>query len=415
MDSRITLVVGLQWGDEGKGKIIHSIAHQYGWAVRFGGGPNAGHTVYFNNNKIVFRHIPTGAIEDKTNAIISCGVVLDPDILKEEIDILEKVGIKIKKKLFISDIAHVIMPPHKIEDKSEYAKVIGTTANGVGPAYKDKLARIGLRVCDFLYDDRNRFKDFFKYKQANLDENSEEEIWLHYKKNIDYIKNNITNTTSLIKEIIKNGESLLLECAHGTLLDVDFGTYPYVTSSHTTLCGVNMGLGFALPKIDEVCGIMKAYTTRVGGGPFVSEEKGPQGKILQTCGIEFGSATGRPRRCGWLDFVALKFAVNINNVSYIALTKVDVLNAFKEIPVLISYKLNGKILNEFPPTTCLLEKIEGIYKILPGWGIADFSKVNKFNDLPKNLLKYIEFIENQLNVPVKIVSFGAQKNNVITR
>ncbi|MFN7181482.1 MAG: adenylosuccinate synthase [Planctomycetota bacterium] len=415
MRCKIAIVVGLQWGDEGKGKIIDIIAPEYKWSVRFGGGPNAGHTVYLNSHKIIFHHIPSASINKDTRAIISSGVVLDVDILQKEIETLENLGINIKEKLYISNRAHLIMPPHKTEDTSEFAKIIGTTAQGVGPTYKDKVARVGLRICDFLYDNRERFIDFFKYKQLNLAQDSLEKIWQHYKQNIDNLKNNIVDTTILLQEIVKKDENLLIECAHGTLLDIDFGTYPYVTSSHTTVCGVNAGLGFYLPRIDEVCGVMKAYTTRVGSGPFVSEEKGPEGKILQEKGREFGSTTGRPRRCGWLDFVALKFAVTINNVSYLALTKVDVLNEFKEIPVLVSYKLNEKILDEYPLPVNILDKVEGVYKYLPGWGYIDFNKIESFNNLPANLLKYIEFIEEQLKTPVKIISFGIDKKNVITR
>ncbi len=411
----ITVAVGLQWGDEGKGKIIALLSKNYSWTARFGGGPNAGHTVYFDNKKIVFHHIPCAVLNKNTKGIIAQGVVIDIDILKKELDILESIGVDVKSKLFISDRAHIIMPHHKMEDKSEYSKVIGTTACGVGPANKDKISRMGLRICDFINNDYDRFKQFFKYKNILIDDNAMDIMWQSYLKRINEIKNNVVDTTFLLRNIIKSNESLLIEAAHGAMLDIDFGTYPYVTSSHTTLCGVNEGLGIAIKNITDVVGIMKAYTTRVGEGCFVSEDKSEIGRLLQKKGNEFGSTTGRPRRCGWLDIVALKYAVAINDVSYLTVTKVDVLSGLKEIPVLVSYKLDGKVFEEFPSSTYVLGKVEGVYKFLPGWDEFDFRKVTAVKDLPYNLMKYIEFIESQLDVPVKVISFGINTKDAITR
>lgn len=410
-----TVVVGLQWGDEGKGKIIDFLSSNYLWTARFGGGPNAGHTVYCNHKKVVFHHIPCASINRDTNAIIAQGVVIDIDVLIKELSVLENMGIDIKSKLFISDRSHIIMPYHKIEDKSDYSKVIGTTAQGVGPAYGDKISRIGLRLCDFVNNDFERFKQFFQYKHIIVDDNTIVNAWNSIMANISKINSNIVDTSVLLRKIISRGQPLLIESAHGTMLDIDFGTYPYVTSSYTTLCGVNSGLGVTLKNIDNVIGIMKAYTTRVGEGFFVSEDKGEIGKWLQSKGNEFGSTTGRPRRCGWLDLVALRYALSINDVSYIAITKLDVLSGLKEIPVLVSYKLDGKILENFPSSTSVLTKVEGVYEFLPGWNYFDVSNVHKMEDLPVNLIKYVEFIEDKVQCPIRIISFGVNKQDVITR
>jgi adenylosuccinate synthase len=415
LTSKTLAVVGLQWGDEGKGKIVDYFSSEFDWAVRFQGGPNAGHTVYLDKKKIVFHHIPSAVTNSKTKAIMAQGMVLDLAVLKEEVRNLLTFGINIKQKLFISEKAHIILPIHREEDRSSLSTVIGTTASGVGPCYKDKFFRIGLRVVDVLNNNKNKLYTLYRMKNCNVSEKELENIWESCFLNVQEYKDNIVDTALLIREIEKKNESLLFECAQGTFLDIDFGAYPYVTSSHTTVAGITAGIGVPLKRLDEVCGVMKCYSTRVGGGPFVSEEKGLVAKVLREKGNEFGSTTGRPRRCGWLDFVALKYAVAINNVSYLAVTKLDVLSDIKEVPVVVAYKIDGKEVNEYPSSTYLLEKVQPEYKIFPGWNSFDFSRVKSEKDLPSNLRKYIDFIEEALEVPVRIMSFGVEKTDVIFR
>ncbi len=417
----VDVILGLQWGDEGKGKIVDYFAKNYDVIARFQGGPNAGHTLYVNGSKIVLHQIPSGIFhEDKIN-LIGNGVVLDPITLKKECEAVASFGVDYRKNLFISERTHLILPTHRALDKaSEVSKgqdKIGSTLKGIGPAYMDKTGRNGLRVGDLL--DKTFITQYIKLRtkhQILLDNfNFQEDITTWEEEFFDAIEFlrglNIVNGEYFINEKINKGMRILAEGAQGSMLDVDFGTFPFVTSSNTISAGVCSGLGIAPQKIKEVIGITKAYCTRVGSGPFPTELMDATGDFLRNAGNEFGSTTGRPRRCGWMDLVALQFACMINGVTQIVMTKADILDALEELKVCTSYTINGIETNQVPFQMNKLN-INPNYEIFNGWN-TDISNLNSFESSPNEMKKYIEYINKFLAIPVKFISNGPARDQII--
>lgn len=421
----VDLLLGLQWGDEGKGKIVDVLTKDYNIIARFQGGPNAGHTLEFDGMKHVLHTIPSGIFHDNAINIVGNGVVIDPVIFKKELDNLKKFDLDIQSKLLISRKAHLILPTHRLLDAASEASKgkakIGSTLKGIGPTYMDKTGRNGIRVGDLeLPDWKERYRNLADkhegmIKSFNMDiqydlKELEEEFFeavavLRELKFID--SENYINTAQ------REGKTILAEGAQGSLLDIDFGTYPFVTSSNTTAAGACTGLGVSPSSIDKVYGIFKAYTTRVGSGPFPTELFDEDGETLARVGNEFGATTGRPRRCGWLDLVALKYAVEINGVTELFMMKADVLSGMKTIKVCTAYEYQGERI-EHLPYSIEEEYIKPIYQEFEGWE-EDITKVRSANDLPQALLEYISFIEKELNVPVKVVSVGPDRTQTIHR
>ena len=419
---KVDVVLGLQWGDEGKGKVVDVLTPHYNIIARFQGGPNAGHSLKFNGKNYVLHTIPSGIFRPGTLNLIGNGVVLDPVIFRNEIKELEASGEDLTGKLQISKKAHLILPTHRILDAaSEHAKgktKIGSTLKGIGPTYMDKTGRNGLRVGDILspafMERYNALKEKHEgiIKQYNFeyDITEYEKQWFE---GIEYLKRfEIIESEYTLNDFLKKGNGILAEGAQGVMLDVDFGTYPFVTSSNTISAGVCTGLGIAPSRIGNVYGIFKAYCTRVGSGPFPTELFDETGKQLGSIGKEFGATTGRARRCGWLDMVALKYAVMINGVTHLIMMKADVLNSFETIKVAVKYKVNGVETDQFPYECC--ENIEPIYKEFKGWN-CDINSLRDYNSFPKELKEYIEFIEQETGVPVKIISVGPDREETIIR
>jgi len=417
----VDVILGLQWGDEGKGKIVDFFARDYDMIARFQGGPNAGHTLYVEGKKIVLHQIPSGIFhEDKIN-LIGNGVVLDAITLMKECATVKEMGIDYKKNLFISERAHLILPTHRALDKaSELSKgheKIGSTLKGIGPAYMDKTGRNGLRVGDLL--DKNFTTQYIKLRmkhQRLLDNfNFQEDIsnWEEeFFEALEYLKEfKIVNGEYFINEKISEGKKVLAEGAQGSMLDVDFGTFPFVTSSSTISAGVCSGLGVAPQKIREVIGITKAYCTRVGGGPFPTELEDETGDFLRNAGNEYGSTTGRPRRCGWIDLVALQFACMINGVTKLVMTKADILDGLKELKVCNSYLVNGEEKN-FIPFQMNRIKINAVYKSFEGWQ-TNVSDIRSFEKMPSQMKVYIDYLNNFLKVPVKYISNGPGRDQIV--
>jgi len=421
----VDILLGLQWGDEGKGKIVDFIAPRYQVVARFQGGPNAGHTLEFDGIKHVLHQIPSGIFHDSIINIIGNGVVLDAIIFKKEIDGLRKYNVNFNKNLFISKKAQLIIPTHRLLDaaseNSKGEKKIGSTLKGIGPTYQDKIARQGLRVGDILASDfkakyqklRDAHKtilDFYKFDYTNL-ETLEKEFF----EAIDHLRTfNFVDSEYFINKLIAEKKTILAEGAQGSLLDIDFGSYPFVTSSNTMAAGACTGLGIAPSHVGEVLGIFKAYCTRVGGGPFPTELNNEQGETLRKQGNEFGSTTGRPRRCGWIDLPALKYAIMLNGVTQLLMMKVDVLNAFEEIKVCTHYKLKDGSIVDTLPFDIVETDITPIYKTFKGWNksINDYSNSE---NLPLELNEYIQYIESELNVPVTLISLGPDRKQTILR
>lgn len=420
----LDILLGLQWGDEGKGKVVDVLTPDYDVIARFQGGPNAGHTLEFNGLKHVLHIIPSGIFHPEKVNIIGNGVVIDPVIFKKEIESLEKMGANPKKNLQISKKAHLILPTHKLMDAALEAKKgdqkIGSTLKGIGPTYTDKTARVGMRVLDVLspnfqtkYDTLvNSHKDLldkygFDYS-ALLPEMEKE--WLQ---SLDLLKQfPCIDSEYEVNQHLTDGKTILAEGAQGTLLDIDFGSYPFVTSSNTVAAGAFTGLGVAPKNSGKVIGIVKAYCTRVGSGPFPTELFDETGEQLRKQGFEFGSTTGRPRRCGWLDLVALKYSIMINGVTEIVLTKADVMNNFETIKVCTSYKIDGKICERFPAEIDSI--IEPQYINFKGWN-SNITEIQNYDELPSECKKYIEFIENETGVRISIVSTGPDRAETIIR
>ncbi|MBD5212845.1 MAG: adenylosuccinate synthase [Bacteroidales bacterium] len=419
--AKCDILLGLQWGDEGKGKVVDVLTPRYDAVARFQGGPNAGHTLEFDGIKVVLRSIPSGIFRNNLN-IIGNGVVLDPLLFRTEAEELEKSGIDLPSKLRISRKAHLILPTHRLLDAAgEKAKgnaKIGTTGKGIGPTYTDKISRNGLRVGDIELDFEARYQAAKEKHLATLgltDEQLSEEQrqleadWLDA---IRYLKKyTLIDSEYEINELLNRGETLLCEGAQGTMLDVDFGSYPFVTSSNTIAAGACTGLGLAPHRIGDVYGIFKAYCTRVGAGPFPTELFDETGELIGKLGHEFGAVTGRKRRCGWIDLVALKYAVMINGVTRLIMMKSDVLDTFETIKVCTKYKVDGELTDRFP-FDAATRKIEPVYTELPGWK-SDLTKVRSEEEFPENFRNYIAFIEKQLGVPVTIISVGPDREQTI--
>ena len=420
--AKVDVLLGLQWGDEGKGKVVDVLTPQYDVIARFQGGPNAGHTLEFEGEKYVLRSIPSGIFQGGKVNIIGNGVVLAPDLFMQEVKELEKSGHNLKDRLKISTKAHLIMPTHRLIDAAQEAKKgknkVGTTGKGIGPTYTDKISRTGLRVGDIL----DNFKEKYEaHKAAHLDQlkalnytdfdiTEIEKTWLE---GIEFMKNfQFVEGEYAVNNYLKEGKSVLCEGAQGTMLDVDFGSYPFVTSSNTICSGACSGLGIGPNKIGDVFGIMKAYCTRVGSGPFPTELFNEEGKQIRDLGHEYGAVTGRERRCGWIDLVALKYAIMINGVTKLIMMKSDVLDTFATIKACVAYNINGKITTELPYD--LSKDVEPVYKEIKGWQ-TDLTQCTSEEQLPQAFLDYITFLEKELETPISIVSVGPDRAQTITR
>lgn len=419
---KLDIVLGLQWGDEGKGKVVDVLTPKYQCIARFQGGPNAGHSLHFGDKSHVLHTIPSGVFRDNATNIIGNGVVIDPVIFAKEIAELEAVGIDCTKKIQIAKKAHLILPTHRMLDAaSEAAKgkaKIGSTLKGIGPTYMDKTGRNGLRVGDIISPEFMERYNTLKAKHEAMLANYDFEYDItEYEKEwfagIEVLRRfPIIESEYVINAMLKDGKSVLAEGAQGSLLDIDFGSYPFVTSSNTICAGACTGLGVAPGAIGNVYGIFKAYCTRVGSGPFPTELFDADGEAMCTIGREVGSTTGRRRRCGWLDMVALKYTVMINGVTELIMMKADVLNSFPELKIAVAYRVNGVQTDEFPYESCA--EIEPIYKTFKGWN-CDINHIRIYADFPAELKAYVEFIEEQTGVPVKIVSVGPDREETILR
>ena len=418
---KVDVLLGLQWGDEGKGKVVDVLTPNYGLVCRFQGGPNAGHTLEFDGKKVVLRSIPSGVFQGNKINVIGNGVVLDPALFKAEAEALEATGVDLVSRLYISKKAHLILPTHRLLDAAyESAKgsgKIGTTGKGIGPTYTDKVSRNGLRVGDILHDFESKYaqavarhKEILSHYSFPYDLEKIEKEWLE---GVEYLKRfNLIDSEHFINNSLKKGCKVLAEGAQGTMLDVDFGSYPFVTSSNTVCAGACTGLGVAPRMIGEVYGIFKAYCTRVGSGPFPTELFDETGKTIRDLGHEYGAVTGRERRCGWIDLVALKYAVMINGVTKLIMMKSDVLDQFETIKACTAYKMGGKIVEEFPFD--ISEDIEPVYTELKGWK-TDMTHMTSVEEFPAEFNDYIAFLEKQLEVPIAIVSVGPDRKQTILR
>jgi adenylosuccinate synthase len=421
----VDLLLGLQWGDEGKGKIVDVLTSKYDIIARFQGGPNAGHTLEFDGIKHVLRTIPSGIFHKNAINIIGNGVVIDPVVFQKEIEGLAKFNMDVVSKLYISRKAHLILPTHRLLDAASEASKgkakIGSTLKGIGPTYMDKTGRNGLRIGDLELEDfearyrslADKHEAMIKFYDVELQYNlkeMEEEFFAAVK---DLKKLTFIDSEEYLNKALKEGKSILAEGAQGSLLDVDFGTYPFVTSSNTTAAGACTGLGIAPNKVKDVFGIFKAYTTRVGSGPFPTEDFEEAGAIMAKVGNEFGSVTGRARRCGWLDLVALKYAVQVNGVTQLYMMKGDVLSGFETLQVCTGYHYKGQEINHLP-YNIEPENVTPILTKMKGWK-ADLTGMTTYNELPQELKEYIEFIETAVEVPIKVISVGPDRKQTITK
>lgn len=421
----VDLLLGLQWGDEGKGKIVDVLTSKYDIIARFQGGPNAGHTLEFDGIKHVLRTIPSGIFHKNSINIIGNGVVIDPVVFQKELEGLEKFNMDLKSKLLISRKAHLILPTHRLLDAASEASKgkakIGSTLKGIGPTYMDKTGRNGIRVGDIeLADFKERYRNLADKHEAmiafydvdmqyNLKELEDE-----FFASVEVLKTlQFIDSEEYLNNAMKDGKSILAEGAQGSLLDIDFGTYPFVTSSNTTAAGACTGLGVAPNKVKEVFGIFKAYTTRVGSGPFPTELFDETGQTIAKVGNEFGSVTGRARRCGWLDLVALKYAVQVNGVTELYMMKGDVLSGFDTLKVCTGYKYNGEVINHLP-YNIEEENVTPVYVEKKGWK-ADLTGMTKYEELPSELKEYVEFIESEVGVPIRVISVGPDRTQTIMK
>ena len=418
---QVDVLLGLQWGDEGKGKLVDVLTPEYDIIARFQGGPNAGHTLEFNNIKHITHNIPSGVFRENSINIIGNGVVLDPIIFKQEIEEVKALNVDLGSRLKISRKAHLILPTHRVLDAaSEAAKgktKIGSTLKGIGPTYMDKTGRNGLRVGDIESPDflekykflTNKHLQILKQFDFEFDLAKFEAGWME---GIESIKSfELVNGEYLINQYLEEGKSVLGEGAQGSMLDIDFGSYPYVTSSNTICAGACIGLGLAPQKIGKVIGVFKAYCTRVGSGPFPTELEGEMGEALREYGAEYGATTGRPRRCGWLDLPALKYSIMLSGVTELNMTKSDVLTHFDTLRVCTAYKINGKETQELPFDINL--PVEPVYKEMPVWK-EDITKMRNKEELPVEMLDYIKFIESEVNIPVSVISVGPDREQFVS-
>ncbi|NQT78660.1 MAG: adenylosuccinate synthase [Bacteroidetes bacterium] len=428
---KIDVLLGLQWGDEGKGKIVDVLTPDYDIIARFQGGPNAGHTIIFDGKKFILHTIPSGIFSPTSKNVVGNGVIIDPFIMQKELDNLDANNILARERLFISRKAHLIIPSHRLLDaayeKAKGKEKIGSTLKGIGPAYTDKIARLGLRIGD-LHETGFREK-FDKIREMHMriigsfgvnpgdfefDGMSfpdYESAWFEALEIFDDLQ--LVNSEYFINHALAEGKKVLAEGAQGSMLDIDFGTYPYVTSSNTICAGVCAGLGVSPQKIGEVFGVFKAYCTRVGSGPFPSELLDESGDLMRETGREFGSTTGRPRRCGWLDLVALNYAIMLNGVTKLFMMKTDVLSPFTELDVCTSYSIAGEPSREVPFDLCS-EKIEPVYNTLPGWN-SNIESLENINQIPDTLNDYISYIEKNTGIPIEIVSVGPDRTQTLFR
>ena len=418
----VDVILGLQWGDEGKGKIVDFFAPQYDVVARFQGGPNAGHTLYVNDKKVVLHQIPSGIFHQHTINLIGGGVVLDPVTLKKECNTVASFGINVKKNLYISARTNIIIPTHRALDKasevSKGAEKIGSTLKGIGPAYMDKTGRNAIRMGDLL--DKSFITNYIKLRlkhQRLLDNfhfNEDISEWEdEFFESVEFLRSlNVVNAEYFINDKITEGKKILAEGAQGSMLDIDFGTFPYVTSSNTITAGVCTGLGVAPQKIKEVMGVTKAYCTRVGSGPFPTELFDGTGEELRKIGSEFGATTGRPRRCGWIDLVALQYACMINGVTQVVMTKADVLDSFEELKMCTSYMVDG-VESKQVPFQMSRVKIEPNYQAFKGWS-TDTTSFKNMNELPATMIEYVHFINKHIGAPVKYVSNGPGRNQIVS-
>jgi len=417
------VVVGTQWGDEGKGKIIDVLAHKADYVVRFQGGNNAGHTVVVNGEKFILHLLPSGMLHGNGKCIIGPGVVVDPKVLLHELAQLEEKGAK-TDHLFISDRAHLIMPYHVeldgLKEEARGENKIGTTKRGIGPCYSDKIARCGIRAVDLL-----DMEAFARKLKINLDEKNElftkiygveamdfDTILADFKEYADKIKHRIIDSVPMINEALDTNKMVMFEGAQAMMLDINFGTYPYVTSSSPTTGGVTTGVGVSPRKIDRAIGVMKAYTTRVGEGPFITELNDETGELLRSVGAEFGATTGRPRRCGWLDAVVGKYAVDINGLTDVVITKIDVLSGLDTIKICTGYEIDGEVYTSVPSAIEKLAKAKPVYEELPGW-TEDITQMKEYHQLPENCKKYIARMEELVGCQITMVSVGPDRTQNI--
>lgn len=420
----VSCVIGVQWGDEGKGKIVDLLSAGSDYVVRYQGGGNAGHTVVVGSRKLVLHLIPAGILHPGTRCVIGNGVVVDPEQLFQEMSDLGKLGVRFNGRFFLSERAHLVFPYHKrldrLADERMGTAKIGTTGRGIGPCYADKFARTGIRVIDCY-----RPRLFRQRVLANVEEKNRllglidgappldaEEIYRDYRRYAARLKPFVCDTIELIHQAIRSGRRILFEGAQGSLLDIDFGTYPYVTSSHSDACGVSAGIGISPKQIGTILGVAKAYTTRVGGGPFPTELPERQAVLLRERGNEFGATTGRSRRCGWFDLVASRHALEVNGVDLLAITKLDVLSGLSEIPVCVKYRYKGKLLERFPADIEVLDSVRPVYKVLPGWR-ENLTGVRRLTALPRAAKQYLGFLEKWLRVPIALVSVGAERGETL--
>ncbi|MFN7921008.1 MAG: adenylosuccinate synthase [Bryobacteraceae bacterium] len=416
------IVLGAQWGDEGKGKIVDLFSERFDIVARYQGGHNAGHTVFIGDTKYVLKLIPSGILRPGKLAVIGNGVVIDPAALIEEISTLEKAGIDVRGQLAISNRAHVILPFHRlverISEDSPGRVAIGTTARGIGPAYEDKIGRRGIRMADFL--DRAAFPEIYKRLRKDKQlvartfgvQGEDEDVLAHYQELAERLRPMVRDTAVLLNNAIRSGKRVMLEGAQGTMLDIDHGTYPFVTSSSAAAGGACTGTGIPPTRISGVIGVAKAYITRVGGGPFPSESLDKYGDMIRDAGKEFGSVTGRPRRCGWFDVPLLRYTAGVNGFDSLIVTKLDVLDQLESIPVCIGYRLDGKIIDEMPPRQEDLLRVEAIYSTLPGWKCSTHG-VSSFGELPQRAKDYVKYLEGQTGVEIGCVSTGPERTQTM--
>jgi adenylosuccinate synthase len=421
---KTAVIIGAQWGDEGKGKIVDVLSENFSVVARYAGGHNAGHTVIINGKKFILQLVPSGILRSGCRSVIGNGVVFDPVAFLKEVGALREMGVKVDGNLFVSNRAHVILPYHRmIELAAENAPgrvKIGTTSRGIGPAYEDKMGRRGLRVADLLdlkllkthIENACREKNMIAHALFNSEPLDADKMYAEYAEASAKTAPFVCDTAVLLNKALAKGESIVCEGAQGTMLDIDHGTYPFVTSSSATSGGAAIGTGIAPTAIDAVIGVTKAYCTRVGGGPFPTEALDASGDLLRTRGNEFGAVTGRPRRCGWNDLPLLRYAGMINGISWLVVTKLDVLDEFAEIPVCVGYKIDGKKTDEIPAQDSGYSKIECIYEKMPGWQTSTVG-ITKFEKLPKVARNYLTFIEKQSGARIGVVSTGPGREQTI--
>lgn len=422
----ITVVLGTQWGDEGKGKVIDCLADDVDIVARYQGGANAGHTVVVNGKQFIFHLIPSGILYPEKVCLIGNGVVIDPVSFAKEIEYLKENGVSVEGRLLISENAHITLPYHKlldqIEDKFRGKGSLGTTGRGIGTTYADKFNRIGIRAVDFLDDDIFKekleiamelknylFREYYKEEELNT-----EKIYAEYKEPREKMRSMVQNTSLYLYEEINKGKQVLAEGAQGTFLDIDFGTYPYVTASNSIAGGACTGLGVSPKKISRIIGVVKAYTTRVGMGPFPSELKGKEGDTLRKTGNEYGATTGRPRRCGWFDSVIVRFACKVNGLDELVMTKLDVLSGLEKIKIGIAYEFGGNVYGDYTMNSKIFSNCGVVYEEMDGWR-EDIGKAREYRHLPENAKKYIEKIEQLTEVPITKVSVGSSREQIISR